>query len=123
MGLSMFATFLPQVFLRALRMSISRLLLLSRRSCFSAAISKRVHAARQELRSNICFGSRRTVRTVLRDGAPVQVKLDTIVPGDILLIRPGDRVPLDGEVIEGSSLVDESMLTGESRPVNKTVSA
>ncbi|WP_297296295.1 heavy metal translocating P-type ATPase [uncultured Methylovirgula sp.] len=61
--------------------------------------------------------------TVLRDGAPVEVKLDTIVPGDILLIRPGDRVPLDGEVIDGASLVDESMLTGESQPVNKALGA
>ncbi|MEW6435955.1 MAG: heavy metal translocating P-type ATPase [Pseudomonadota bacterium] len=60
---------------------------------------------------------------VLRDGAPVEVRLETIVPGDVLLIRPGDRVPLDGEVIEGASLVDESMLTGESRPVNKVVGA
>ncbi|QAY94512.1 copper-translocating P-type ATPase [Methylovirgula ligni] len=61
--------------------------------------------------------------TVLRAGAPVSVKLDTIVPGDVLLVRPGDRVPLDGEVTDGSSLVDESMLTGESRPVNKAVGA
>ncbi len=61
--------------------------------------------------------------TVLRDGAPVSVKLDTIVPGDVLLVRPGDRVPLDGEVIEGASRVDESMLTGESQPVSKAVGA
>ncbi len=61
--------------------------------------------------------------TVLRDGAPVSVKLDTIVPGDVLLVRPGDRVPLDGEVIEGASRVDEFMLTGELQPVSKAVGA
>jgi len=56
---------------------------------------------------------------VLRGGAPADVRLDCIVPGDILLVRPGDRIPLDGVVIEGESLVDESMLTGESQPVRK----
>jgi P-type Cu+ transporter len=61
--------------------------------------------------------------TLLRDGVPATVKLDTIVPGDILLVRPGDRVPLDGEVVEGSSHVDESMLTGEPQPVAKAVGA
>jgi P-type Cu+ transporter len=61
--------------------------------------------------------------TVLRDEAPVSVKLDTIVPGDILLVRPGEHVPLDGAVIAGVSRVDESMLTGESQPVGKVVGA
>lgn len=61
--------------------------------------------------------------TLLRHGALSHVALDTIVPGDVLLIRPGDRVPLDGEVIEGSSLVDESMLTGEPQPELKEAGA
>ena len=90
---------------------------------FSAAISRRARAARPARRSNICCGSRPTPRQCCATARRFHVKLDTIVPGDVLLVRPGDRVPLDGEVIEGSSLVDESMLTGESRPVNKAVGA
>ncbi len=55
----------------------------------------------------------------LRDGKEEQVALDEVAVGDILLIRPGSRVPLDGKVVGGSSSVDESMLTGESIPVEK----
>lgn len=56
---------------------------------------------------------------VLRGGTPAEVRLDSVVPGDAVFVRPGDRIPLDGVVIEGESLVDESMLTGESQPVLK----
>lgn len=56
---------------------------------------------------------------LLRDGKEVMVDTDEIAVGDILLIRPGNKVPLDGIVIEGESSVDESMLTGESIPVEK----
>lgn len=58
---------------------------------------------------------------VMRNGAPVDVKLSAIVLGDVLLIRPGERVPLDGEVIDGASFVDQSMLTGEPEPVRKVL--
>jgi len=51
---------------------------------------------------------------LIRDGIETEVPLETIVPGDMLLVRPGERVPVDGEVISGESSVDESMLTGES---------
>lgn len=54
-----------------------------------------------------------------RDGNPVEVDLATVVPGDVVLVRPGERIAVDGEVIDGSSSVDESMLTGESMPVDK----
>jgi len=59
--------------------------------------------------------------TVLRDGEEVEVPIDQLVIGDRILVRPGERVPVDAVVIEGRSSVDESMLTGESMPVNKTV--
>jgi len=59
--------------------------------------------------------------TVIRDGQPVEVPTSEVVVGDIVLIRPGDKLPVDGEVIEGSSTVDESMVTGESLPLEKTV--
>ena len=57
--------------------------------------------------------------TVVRDGVEMVVDVESIVPGEILLVRPGERVPTDGEVIAGNSAVDESMLTGESIPVGK----
>jgi len=57
--------------------------------------------------------------TLLRDGQEVEVAVDDVLAGDRLIVRPGERIPVDGIVIEGRSAVDESMLTGESLPVNK----
>lgn len=56
---------------------------------------------------------------LLKDGEQMEVSVEAIRPGDRILIRPGDRIPLDGEVLEGLTSVDESMLTGESIPVEK----
>lgn len=56
---------------------------------------------------------------VLADGTVSDVKLASVVPGDLVLIRPGERVPLDGVVTEGASFIDQSMLTGEPAPVRK----
>jgi P-type Cu+ transporter len=58
---------------------------------------------------------------VLRGEAEVEVAVEEVSAGDIVLVRPGERIPVDGEVIAGSSAVDESMLTGESLPVEKSV--
>jgi P-type Cu+ transporter len=60
----------------------------------------------------------RTAR-VVRDGREVDVALADVEPGDLLRVRPGEKVPVDGRVVEGSSAVDESMLTGEAMPVLK----
>jgi len=57
---------------------------------------------------------------VLRGGEERTVPVEEVVPGDIVLVRPGDNIPVDGIVAEGESTVDESMLTGESLPVFKT---
>ncbi len=57
---------------------------------------------------------------VLRDGVEVMVPVDQVVRGDLMRIRPGEKVPTDGVVEDGASAVDESMLTGESVPVEKT---
>ncbi len=57
--------------------------------------------------------------TVLRDGSEVEVPTAEVRSGEVVVIRPGNKIPVDGEVVEGQSLVDESMLTGESMPVNK----
>jgi Cu+-exporting ATPase len=64
----------------------------------------------------------RTAR-VLRDGVEVDVPTSEVVVGDLVRIRPGERVPVDGEVVEGASTVDQSMLTGESLPVEKAPGA
>ena len=56
---------------------------------------------------------------VIRDGAEDEVPLSDVRVGDVVLVRPGERIPVDGAVIEGQSAVDESMLTGESLPVDK----
>ena len=61
----------------------------------------------------------KTARRIESDGAEVEVSLDQVVVGDRLRVRPGERIPVDGEVIEGRSSVDESMVTGESMPVTK----
>lgn len=58
---------------------------------------------------------------VLRDNKELEVLIDNIVFGDIIIIKPGFKIPVDGEVIEGSTFIDESMLTGESMPVEKAV--
>ena len=59
--------------------------------------------------------------TVIRDGQTVEVPTAEVVLDDIVLIRPGDKVPVDGVIVEGESSVDESMITGESLPVKKQV--
>jgi len=56
---------------------------------------------------------------VLRDGREEDIPLEQVVPGDRLRVRPGEKVPVDGTVLEGSSGIDESMITGESIPVSK----
>ncbi|MAS32858.1 MAG: copper-translocating P-type ATPase [Anaerolineaceae bacterium] len=58
--------------------------------------------------------------TLLRAGEEVEVSVDDLVEGDHVIVRPGERIPVDGIVVEGHSAVDESMLTGESLPVNKS---
>jgi Cu+-exporting ATPase len=56
---------------------------------------------------------------VLRDGKEMEVPLEEVLVGDIVSVKPGEKVPVDGEILEGQSAVDESMLTGESIPVDK----
>ena len=59
--------------------------------------------------------------TVIRDGAEVKISVDDVKKGDIFVVRPGESIPVDGIIMEGNSAVDESALTGESVPVDKSV--
>ena len=61
----------------------------------------------------------KTARIVRPDGREEDMPLDQVNPGDRLRVRPGNRVPVDGAVVEGTSAVDESMVTGEPMPVEK----
>lgn len=75
--------------------------------------------ASQAIRRLLTLGAR-TAR-VERDGVEQEVAVQDLQPGDIMLVRPGDKIPTDGEVIDGESHVDESLATGESLPVYKQV--
>jgi Cu+-exporting ATPase len=57
---------------------------------------------------------------VVRDGAEVELAAEDVLAGDVVIVRPGEQIPVDGVVLEGHSAVDESMITGESLPVEKT---
>jgi len=73
--------------------------------------------AGQAIRALLELGAKQA--RVLRDGAEVIVPVDQVTVGDLLRIRPGEKIPVDGEVLDGASAIDESMLTGESVPVDK----
>jgi cation-transporting ATPase V len=75
--------------------------------------------AGQAIRALLELGAKEA--RVVRDGQEVMVPVDQVVAGDRLKVRPGEKVPTDGEVVDGASAVDESMLTGESVPVDKAV--
>lgn len=61
------------------------------------------------------------VATVLKDGKEIEIPIEEVVVGDTIVVRPGEKIPVDGEIISGQSAVDESMLTGESLPIDKAV--
>jgi Cu+-exporting ATPase len=61
------------------------------------------------------------VALILRDGKEIEIKIDEVVVGDIVLIKPGAKIPVDGKIIEGTTSIDESTITGEPIPVDKTV--
>jgi len=63
------------------------------------------------------------IARIKRDGKEIEIPIDLIKPGDMMIIRPGEKIPVDSVVVEGHSAVDESMITGESIPVEKSVGA
>lgn len=60
-----------------------------------------------------------SMATIMRNGVETRIPTSEVIVGDLVVVKPGDKIPVDGEIIEGSSQVDESMLTGESMPVKK----
>ena len=65
------------------------------------------------------IGLQAKTATVVRDGAAVEVPIAEVREGDLVIVRPGEKVPVDGVIVDGASTVDESMLTGEGVPVDK----
>ncbi len=118
-GFSVVATFLPgalpegtvNVYFEAAAMIVT-LILIGR--YLEARAKGRTSAAISRL-----VGLQAKSARVVRDGQAIDVPLEDVRAGDIVQVRPGEKVPVDGEVIEGASYVDESMITGEPVPVAK----
>ena len=122
-GYSVVATFLPGLLPEGVRAVyfeaaavIVVLILLGR--WLEARAKGRTGAAIQAL-----LGLQARAARVVRDGETVEVDTDALAVGDVILVRPGERIPMDGEVTEGTSNVDESMITGEPVPVQKAAGA
>src|SRR5690606_31878357 len=119
-GYSVVATFLPRllpagtahVYYEA-SAAIITLILLGK--YLEAAAKGRTSEAIRKL-----LGLQPKTARVVRGGEELELPVAQVVPGDTVVVRPGERVPVDGVVVEGSSFVDESMITGESVPVRKT---
>jgi Cu+-exporting ATPase len=101
----------PQVYYEAVAWIIALILL---GNLLEARAKNRTSGAIRRL-----VGLRPTSATVVRDEVEVAIPIAQLRPGDVVVVRPGERIPADGVVLEGSSYVDESMLTGEPLPVAK----
>jgi len=86
--------------------------------CMEEAIKKRSSAAVRKL-----MDLRPATARVVRDGAEVEIPAEAIMVDETVVVRPGEKIPTDGVIIEGTSAADESMLTGESMPVEKSLGA
>lgn len=75
--------------------------------------------ASQAIRKLLQMGAK--TAQILRDGEEVEIAIEALQPGDVMVIRPGEKIPTDGIVVKGHSAVDESMATGESLPVEKQI--
>lgn len=65
------------------------------------------------------LGIQAKIATIIREQKEIEIPIDQVVIGDVFVVRPGEKIPVDGEIIEGVSALDESMITGESIPVDK----
>lgn len=122
-GYSVIATFLPSLLPEGLRAvyfeaaAVIVVLILTGR-WLEACVKGRTGAAIQAI-----LGLQVRTARVLRDGETVDVDVDALRQGDTILVRPGERIPVDGEVVHGTSNVDESMITGEPDAVAKAAGA
>ncbi len=69
------------------------------------------------------WGLRPKTALVIRQGKEEEITVEELIVGDIIIVKPGQRIPVDGKVVEGYSSVDESMVTGESLPIEKTINS
>lgn len=67
------------------------------------------------------IGMRPKTARVVRGGAEIDLPIDQVIYGDVVIVRPGEKIPVDGTILEGSTSIDQSMITGESLPVSRTV--
>lgn len=81
---------------------------------------KNINNGHSNNRSNVNFDNSKKLKSITKELKEIEIPVEQIEEGDLMLIRPGERVPTDGLVIDGSSSLDESALTGESIPVDKT---
>lgn len=120
---SVFATFRPDFFSEA--GSMPHLYYDGASMIVTLIILGRFLEARAKSRTSLAIkklaGLRPKMATLVRDGSTEEVQVDLLTVGDIILVKPGEKIPTDGVVVSGNSSVDESMLTGESMPVNKGV--
>jgi Cu+-exporting ATPase len=105
------ATFVPHVYFDGAAMIIT-LILLGR--LLEATAKGKTSAAIKRL-----MGLKPKTARVIRDGQEIDIPIEAVTKGDVILVRPGEKIPTDGMIVSGSSSVDESMLTGESIPVAK----
>lgn len=122
-GYSLVATFFPEVFRGAgLEVNIYfdtaaiiiTLILLGR------LLEARAKAGTSEAIKKL-MGLRAKTAKVVRDGEEKDIPIEEVVVGDIIIVRPGEKIPVDGIIVEGRTSIDESMVTGESMPVTKEV--
>src|SRR5690606_17599431 len=73
--------------------------------------------ASQAIKRLLALGAK--TATVIRDGREAEIPISELAPGDVMVVRPGAKIPTDGEVVDGDSHVDESLATGEPVPVEK----
>ena len=83
------------------------------------ALEVRARARTSEAMKKLMGLQAKTAR-VIRDGSEVDIPIEAVEVGDVIVVRPGEKIPVDGEVVSGASVVDESMVTGEPIPVEKT---
>lgn len=104
---------MPELYYEASAVIITLILL---GKLFEARAKGRTSQAIQKL-----LGLQPKTARVYRDGAEVEIPIEQVLVGDLVLVKPGEKIPVDGEIVEGYSSVDESMLTGESIPIDKNI--